>query len=442
MPAVFTFNGSTVLKVKSWNVSRSRQNGLTWSATLSGPEYWPTGSVGSLFEPYERAEGALTSYVECDLTRGEESYSSPKLAILDVAWDFQPDGLLCELSGTDGFAEYLLFEGVALGDRTSTSDTVYTLHGLLAEVCEACGIATIDVTDLTNHNIPVAHLVGQGLSLIRELTELTQAWWETVGDTLVFHDGGLDADEGGASFAMDESNSKAIQYRKRSTGIYNEATFERVGEHTQLYGPVTQFGFGNQTIVLERPANYALLKVTPYGEGTPENMTWDDASETPITIGPTFLYVGATPTTQVRFSLTPSIAWGEVGMAYLVEVQGRSIVDEVAPFEEEYHSTYVDTADQAIRGRIPFPEPRTSQYCPDQATGAMAAERLVKETLLSYCSLNLDTTMRPTHGPGQKGTVTALKLSLSSKPFVLESVAWSGDGEQEVESMELARSAA
>ncbi len=444
MPATWVFHrGETThtLSVVSWSVTRSRQDGLRWSVTLAKPEYWPSGAHGQYFEPWENTDRVLDSWVTCTLTSGANSWSSPKLAILDASWDLTPEGLQCELSGTDEWTELLQYEGVLLGDRRSTSSTVYTANGVLSEIATACGFASgkLDVTGLTNYNLPVFRAIGQGLSLLRSLLEVTAGWALAESDKYYLKNGGIDPTSGSADLTLNTGNCKAVQYRKSSAPIYNQATFERISESKQGYGPEILYGYGNQTINLPSGLNEAILRVRPFGPGTPENMTWDDESGNPLTVSPTYIYRGSTLTHRVRFSLTPSLAWGENPMPFEVEVIGSAATDEVAAFDEDYTSTYNDTADQAIRGVVPFPDVFTSEQVPDQATGLLAATNKVKESLLLYSALNVDLLMDVTHDPGQKAAVTIADLGLSSARFLVESVAWSGDANQEIESLELAR---
>lgn len=449
MPATWSFHvGATTytLAVESWSVARSRRDGtVRWSVTLAKDTYWPAGSVGQYFEPYERIMGTFGSWVTCTLTSGAYSWSSPQLAILDVAWDQQPDGLRCEIGGTDIFAELLQYEGVALGDRRSTSSTVYTARGVCAEICEACGIdsGAIETGDMTDYNIPVFHAVGQGQSLLRDLMELLQGWLYPDEGSLRFKDGGLDPDSGSSDLTLNQSNSKAVQYRKSSTAIYNRVTFERTSETKYGFGPELLHGYGaGQEITFDPALNEAHVTITPFGQGTPENGVFQDASGTPLTVSPTFSYRGTTPAAKFVFTLTPSVAWGANPMTYLAEAKGHNSIDEVAPFDADYSYTHNDSADQAVRGLIPAPDPFITELCPDQATAEIAAERKVKEALLSYTSLNVDLVMDVRHDPAQRAACTYPKLGLSSKRFLVESVQWSGDANQEVESLELSRGAA
>lgn len=447
MPAEWTFHrGETshTLVVESWNVTRSRSDGLRWSVVLSNSAYWPGGAQGQYFEPYEQTGGSFNTWVECTLTAQGETWNSPKLAILDVAWDQQPNALKCELSGTDAGSELLLYEGVTLGDRRSTSGLVYTAAGIIEEVCGACAIdgGALVFTDFSDYNVPVFHAVGQGMELVKSLLQLMQGWIYPNGSNLEFRDGGIDISAGSADITLTESNSKVVQYRKSSNGIYNEATFERTSETKYGYGPEILYGRGTQTINLDNPLNEAILIVNLKGSGYTENWTWYDADDNPLVVSPQKIYRGPTPAAKVQFSVTPSLAWGDNDMAFEVEIKGHNSIDEVAPFEEDYASTYTDTADQAVRGELPYPEPQVSEQCPDQATGLIAATKLVRENLLNYCSLNADLLLNPAHDPGMKAAATYPKLALSSKRFLVETVQWSGDANQEIETLELARGAA
>lgn len=444
MGATWTFHrGVTThtLQVASWTVSRSRADGLKWSLVLSHSDYWPSGAQGQYFEPWENTDRVLDSWVTCALTSGANSWSSPKLAILDVSWDFDPSGLKCEISGTDEWSELLQYEGVLLGDRRSTNVVTYTSNGVIDEICDACGFgaSALNVSNLSSYNLPVFRAIGQGLSLVRTLLEPMAGWALAESGGYYLYDGGIDYTAGSADFTLTKSNSKAVQYRKSSAPVYNQATFERVSESKQGYGPEILYGYGNQTINLPSGLNEAILRVRPFGPGTPENMTWDDESGTPLTVSPTYIYRGATLTHRVRFSLTPSVEWGSNPMPFEVEVIGSAAVDDVAPFDDDYVSTYNDTADQAVRGIVPFPDAFSSEQIPDQATALTAATKKVKESLLGYCALNVDLLMDVTHKPGQKAAVTVSELGLSSTRFLVESVTWSGDDRQEIESLELAR---
>lgn len=454
MPAEFVYHypgGSHTLEVDSWSYNKSRRTGIDWSVTLTKPAYWPTGEIGSTFEPFEVSgedeARDLDAWIIATLTKpGRTSEVSPKLAILDMARHQTPEGFQIELSGTDEYTEKLLFEGVVLGDRRSTSSMVYTANGLAEEVAAACGVDDLNGDDHTDYNIPVLHAVGQGTSLIGELLELTQGWLKPESDGLKLRDGGIDPDSGSSSFTLNEDNCKEFADRKRSTGIYNEATFERVAEVHQAFGPENRIGYGVDTVSLNFPVNNATLRVvimagqgtTQIGEGSVKDVFWK-AGGLYLNETSQFTYLGETPAEEVEFNVEPSVAWGENNMTYLVEVVGNASVEEVAPFEDGYKQTYADAADQGRRKRLPFPEPFSSEKCPDQATALLAATRKVKEQLLSYWSANADTTMDPERDVGQVCEVTLPKFDLTAKRFLVETVNRSGDENQEIESLELAR---
>lgn len=453
MPAVWTFTysgGTHTLKVESWSYDKSRANGIEWKLVLTKPTYWAGGSIGQFFECYERNEdGSLASYVTGVLTTGADTETSPRLVILSVADHETPEGVGIEISGTDEYSEKLLYEGIVLGDRRSTSSVVYTANALLEEIGEECDVV-VNTDDLTDYNVPVMHVVGQGLSLFRDLLELTQGWLKPTSSGLRLVDGGIDVDGGSASFALNRSNCKDLARTKRSTGIYNEATFERVSETIQGYGPENRIGFGEDSITLNFPLNEATLVVVvtqgkgviAVGQGSVNNVFWKDSEGNTLNMASQFTYRGETPAASVEFNLEPSLAWGENDMTYIVEVRGKPTVAEVAAFEEGYSATYADASDQGVRRRLPFPEPFTSSYCPDQASALMGATRKVLETLLSYYSVNCDTTMNMARDVGQICTVTSYKLNWNLKKCLVEAIRRSGDANQEVETLELSRGAA
>lgn len=456
MPAQFVYHysgGTHTLEVESWSYNKSRRNGIDWSVVLTAAVYWPTGEIGATFDPFEvSGEGTvrdLDSYVIATLSKpGRTSEVSPRLAILDMARHQTEEGFRIELSGTDEYTEKLLFEGVVIGDRRSTSGTVYTANGLAEEVAEACGIGAVDGSGHTDYNVPVLHVVGQGTSLLSDLLELTQGWLKPESGGLKLRDGGTDPDDGSSSFELNEDNCKEFADRKRSTGIYNEATFERVAEVYQAKSPENRVGFGIDTVTLDLPVNNATLRVsitagqgsTQIGEGSVKDVFWKAAG---LYLNETsqFTYIGETAADEVEFNVEPSVGWGANDMTYLVEVVGSAAVAEVAPFESGYKQTYADAGDQAIRKRLPFPEPFTSEMCPDQATALMGATRKVKEQLLSYWTAQAECSMDPERDVGQVCEVTLPKFDLSSKRFLVETVNRSGDANQEIEALELARGA-
>ncbi|TXH16692.1 MAG: hypothetical protein E6R03_05110 [Hyphomicrobiaceae bacterium] len=454
MPAEFVYHysgGTHVLDAESWTYNKSRKTGIEWSVVLTAPIYWPKGEIGATFEPFQVSGEApardLDEWVIATLSRpGRADEVSPKLAILDVARDQTVEGFVIELSGTDEFFEKLLFEAVVLGDRRSTSSTVYTENGVIEEVAEACGIEELDATDHTVHNLPVFHAVGQGLQLVQDLMDLTQGWLKPESDGLKVRDGGIDPDEETPSFVLNEDNCGRFSDRKRSTGIYNEATYERVAEVHQAFGPENRVGYGIDTVSLNFPVNNATLRVyitngqgsTQIGQGSVKDVKWKSGGSY-LSGATDFTYRGETAADEVEFNVEPSVAWGANNMTYLVEVVGSPSITEVAPFEADYKQTYADPGDQGRRKRLPFPEPFASEICPDQATALMAATRKVKEQLLSYWTAEADCTMDPERDVGQVCAVTLPKFDLDAKPFLVESVKRSGDKTQEIEGLELAR---
>lgn len=448
MPATWVFHRGVVnhtMLVKSWSYQRSRSSGVRWSLTLSHSQYWPTGAIGQLFEPFERSGGVLQSWIDATFeSSGNPDHLTSQLVILDVNWDHVDGSLQCEISGVDIFTERLQFEGVALGDRRSMIGNVYDSRGIVSEVCQACGISSgaVETGLLTNTVVPVFHAVGQGLSLVKNLIELVQGWWKADEGSIRFYDGGIDPDGFAADFSLPETLCTSIQWRKSSAQIYNRATYERVSETKFAYGPAEGFGFGSQTINLAFGVNEGVLRVVPYGQGTVENPVWDDVGGTPLTPSPTFVYRGSTPATRVRFTLTPSVAWGAVPMAYLAEVGGYNNQATIDPFEAGFLSTYDATADQAIRGILPFPEPFISELCADQATGALAAQKVTLEQLLGYSSVNFGTVMNTAHDVGLIAQVSVSRFGFSNKKFLVQSVDWSGDETQELEQLELSRGSA
>lgn len=427
------------LAVSHWRIFRSRGEALSWSCTIvdrSG-DLAEDGAIGQYLEPFERAANVFQSWLQCVITVGPDTYTSPQLVIMDVNWSFSPDSLLVELSGTDP-TELLMAESQTMPDvRLAGSNAT------LAAILSNYGLSSISTAGLTNYVIPMLHRVGQPLSWVRDILEAYQGWWWWNVGTMTFENGGYDVPSMGVSFTLtDREHLKLLRSSKSASGIYNEATAERLTE--QVSGTTSQagVGLGEITLPLTTQLNEATLNVTIYGVGFVNNRRWKDEFNNTLNPSDLRTYRGTTKAASVVFDLNP----GNLDLSdrnYLAEVVGSSVDEiEIGPYEQDYTATYADAADQAIRGPLPFPEPLTNPLIPTQAVALAAATAKVRETLLGYATAAVEVLLNPTHQPGQCAAITAGKIGWTARKYLVESVDWSGDGRQLLETLELSRGAA
>jgi len=439
-----------------WNINRKRGEPTTWSIECPikqldlAPYPVPSSTYDGklLCDPYD-ASFVLRRWFRCRLFVGGQEWISPKLLHLDYGATASTKANTVVLSGMDQH-DMLLTAGQVMGDVRSDIGGIKMAKATVAEILAHVGITSHSLL-FEDFPIQSLHRVGTPFDWLREIFDVRQCWGRLEGDTYVVEPGGIDLSKSTAEWALTASQSlKVLNFRRHAVGIVNEAHCVRVNANQGGALSNKGEGLGIVTVPLKFPVNYGVAKVNVLGYGFAHTFSWLNG-DIGLSVAPSEVYIGATPATHVRFVLEPGYYQGGLtqntgqtitSLPYEITVRGGQHNSGLGQFDESYDSSYIDVADQAVRGKRPAKQPLVKSMIGSKPVADDFIKRWVREGLRHYETASGSALCNPLMGPGQVATLTYAGFGMESTKFVVEGVSMAGDERTATMSLEFSRPAA
>ena len=438
------------LPVKSWSITRSRKDPLSWEAVLPmTPALKRTGSIGQHLKPKSyNSTWDLQKWLVCTITLGtgedQETWTSPRLVLKTRRIRVVKRERVMSIGGGDRF-EPLLEKDVVEDDVRSVEASLIMAHAVIIESLAARGISspTIGFTDFP---IKTFHRTGIPISYLREIWDVYQCDTQWVGNTLVISPGGSDPAGETADYTLtDGLDAVAIEYQESDDDVINEATIERPRELKRatsepVTGKVISGSSHEVSVSLDTPLTYCTARIRLFAPGYDAEWVWDDDESNPLTMAPQKTYSGTTPAATLRFNIYPAEGTAEPWeIAYSVEIVGEEAHDSLGGYETDVSYTAKNLDAQDDIGIKKPDAPLTMQHIPNQTICQAAAEAYVVEELLNYETAQVEAVMRQFVDPGQCCSFTSLDLELEAHKMRTQTVSYKGDSKSLTMSVGLGR---
>ena len=441
----------TPMPILSWTHSESRGEATEWSVELDNK----TGSFAPGADP-DDPENPWAGLLDCDPTTNDSPQEvkryfwfewtingvltkSTRLLQTEYQSDDNPKESKVTIGGTD-YTELWCDEDQLMAD-VDAHIAVESSTAAIEATATFCGAVVNFDESFVSWYVPMLHRVGTPLDWLRDLLEVRQGWFLHDDDGIMqIYAGGVDFSEAEVDHEIIERERlKVVRYRKSAQGIKNSGICQRVQEQNDVTpdGGSRTTGLGETDFTFD-PATMVVLDIKCWG-GSAEVMQFYDADDNPLSLivtGPH--YFGTTPAVKCRFNLIPLTP----GEAFEYEIHIRVTPprpEEFGPFEEEFESSYTDSADSAAYKVKPYPEPFVKECIDTQATGQDFIERKVREGLLNFAQVELSMLWDPTIRPGQFLSVTCKQAALDEHKLLVERRNGSGNSKEMVMTLECSR---
>lgn len=446
-PVVIWKAGATEVPWKGWQIAIFRNEPAKWSLEIAiedGEPDWTPGDTSGYIQSLASASYTWT----CEAYFPDESLDTWEDCPVFVQDDYQFSGdaeqNTAEVSGTDLTVLLTKPEDEFMAD-VDDDDSVDVLN----EIFDEYGIDA-DV-DTTAFDIQKMHRVGGPLDWVRQILEITQAWFYWEADQLKVKETTF---PGTVAWALtDREDLKVISYRRNLGGVYNTVTVERTDAVSGISvvrvaksggdSLGTQFWNG-----LFDPPVYSARPFIDMKRGTIDTFVYKDAEDTILTgtqpAGSGMYFSATSPASSVSFIAEEGETAASEG-PYTPQYEGYFLVTYGPPSgesPEDYSVTYADSADVALHGTLRPPRAINNALIGSAEVALLYAQRLIAEALRSYVTAEVQLLFNPHIKPGQTVSVTDAGAGLDNDLFMVENVYHTGNANSVLTRLELSRPAA